>query len=96
MWRGASKGVARAPPAPPSHPSGASRSFRRQVRPLTDEMTRYAREDTHYLLYIYDKLRIELAAAGVAATVVWDKSGEVCAQTYRTPPFDAARGAAGC
>ena len=30
------------------------------VRPLPTEMFRYAREDTHYLLYIYDRLRNEL------------------------------------
>ena len=31
-----------------------------RVRPIPDEMMRYAREDTHYLLYIYDCLRKEL------------------------------------
>ncbi|KDN63370.1 putative 3'-5' exonuclease [Colletotrichum sublineola] len=31
-----------------------------RVRPLSDEMLYYARSDTHYLLYIYDKLRNEL------------------------------------
>ena len=29
-------------------------------RPLSEEMLRYAREDTHYLLYIYDQLTTEL------------------------------------
>ncbi|XP_075213173.1 exosome component Rrp6 [Lycorma delicatula] len=28
-----------------------------RTRPLSDEAVRYAREDTHYLLYIYDKLK---------------------------------------
>ncbi|EKX38530.1 hypothetical protein GUITHDRAFT_59898, partial [Guillardia theta CCMP2712] len=28
-----------------------------RVRPLTPEMLKYARMDTHYLLYIYDQLR---------------------------------------
>ena len=28
-----------------------------RIRPLSLEMLRYAREDTHYLLYIYDRLR---------------------------------------
>ena len=31
-----------------------------RTRPLSDAMIRYAREDTHYLLYIYDELRNEL------------------------------------
>ena len=31
-----------------------------RVRPLPDEMQKYAREDTHYLLYIYDRIRIDL------------------------------------
>ncbi|KAG7585614.1 3'-5' exonuclease domain [Arabidopsis thaliana x Arabidopsis arenosa] len=31
-----------------------------RIRPLPDVMTRYAREDTHYLLYIYDVMRIDL------------------------------------
>ncbi len=28
-----------------------------RIRPLPEEMLKYAREDTHYLLFIYDKLR---------------------------------------
>ncbi|GAB4823405.1 hypothetical protein N2152v2_010451 [Parachlorella kessleri] len=35
-----------------------------RVRPLTEEMLQYARADTHFLLYCYDKLRVELAARG--------------------------------
>ncbi|KAJ3085753.1 Exosome component 10 [Quaeritorhiza haematococci] len=31
-----------------------------RIRPLTNEMLRYARMDTHYLLYIYDKMRNEI------------------------------------
>ena len=33
-------------------------------RPLSSEMLHYAREDTHYLLYIYDVLQQELIAKG--------------------------------
>lgn len=33
-------------------------------RPLPDEMQKYAREDTHYLLYIYDCLRNQLLEKG--------------------------------
>ena len=31
-----------------------------RTRPLSEAMVRYAREDTHYLLYIFDELRNEL------------------------------------
>ncbi|CAK7240461.1 MAG: exosome nuclease subunit [Sporothrix thermara] len=33
-----------------------------RIRPLPEEMLYYARSDTHYLLYIYDMVRNELAA----------------------------------
>ena len=36
-----------------------------RIRPLTEEMMKYAREDTHYLLYIYDCLRKELVERGL-------------------------------
>ena len=36
-----------------------------RVRPLGAEMLKYAREDTHYLLYIYDCLRKELIEKGI-------------------------------
>lgn len=29
-----------------------------RVRPLSDELMLYARSDTHYLLYIYDRLKV--------------------------------------
>lgn len=31
-----------------------------RIRPLPEEMMQYAREDTHYLLYIFDQMRNEL------------------------------------
>ena len=33
-------------------------------RPLPADMLKYAREDTHYLLYIYDRLRADLLEQG--------------------------------
>ena len=30
-----------------------------RIRPLPAEMIRYAREDTHYLLYVYDRISIQ-------------------------------------
>ena len=35
-----------------------------RIRPLPDVMVKYAREDTHYLLYVYDCLRYELMHLG--------------------------------
>ncbi len=35
-----------------------------RVRPLAPELLHYARSDTHYLLYIHDRLKQELQAAG--------------------------------
>lgn len=35
-----------------------------RMRPLPDEMLKYAREDTHYLLFIYDKMRNDLVIKG--------------------------------
>jgi len=35
-----------------------------RVRPLSSAMVKYARIDTHYLLYIYDRLKAELAVKG--------------------------------
>ncbi|KAF4986689.1 hypothetical protein FDECE_15825 [Fusarium decemcellulare] len=34
-----------------------------RLRPIPEEMMYYARSDTHYLLYIYDRIRNELVAA---------------------------------
>jgi len=34
------------------------------VRPLSEEALRYARMDTHFLLYIHDRLRVRAAGYG--------------------------------
>ena len=34
-----------------------------RIRPLQQEMLLYARMDTHYLLYMYDLLRVRLCSA---------------------------------
>ena len=36
-----------------------------RLRPLSKEMLKYAREDTHCLLYIYDHMRKELIEKGL-------------------------------
>jgi len=61
-------------------------------RPLSEEMLRYAREDTHYLLYIYDRLKGELAAksTGVVGEKdmvlhVFERSAAVANKRYEKP-----------
>jgi len=60
-----------------------------RVRPLSDEMISYARDDTHYLLYVYDKLRREVfqshGAEGLLA--VLDASKRTCGLRYEKEPF---------
>ncbi|RDX95637.1 Protein RRP6-like 2, partial [Mucuna pruriens] len=63
-----------------------------RLRPLPDDMLRYAREDTHYLLYIYDLMRIKLFALSMESessessdtplVEVYKRSYDVCMQLY--------------
>lgn len=57
-----------------------------RIRPLSAEMLHYAREDTHYLLFIYDKLVNQLLETGNEfknhLVAVYDRSKELCARTY--------------
>lgn len=67
-----------------------------RLRPLTEEMFRYARADTHYLLYIYDYLRNELLANSTAnrnqIDYVCERSKTEALQRYERPVYDAAEG----
>lgn len=63
-------------------------------RPLPSPMLQYARSDTHYLLYIYDRLRSDLLTkdntAGVGEELlrsVFQKGKEICLKRYEKPPF---------
>ena len=63
-------------------------------RPLNDALIRYAREDTHYLLSIYDQLRAELVvqhrqlSPEVSPLLqVYDKSKQICKKVYKKPLF---------
>lgn len=51
-------------------------------RPLPSEMVRYAREDTHYLLYICDRLHNELIKSGNVNNnllqSVYSRSKDIC------------------
>ncbi|XP_071705512.1 protein RRP6-like 2 [Rutidosis leptorrhynchoides] len=61
-----------------------------RLRPLTDEMLRYAREDTHYLLYIYDLMKRLLLSASTdpecpeaALVEVYQRSYDLCIHLYQ-------------
>lgn len=60
-----------------------------RMRPLPDELIAYARQDTHYLLYIYDMLRQELLKKGNNHTNllinVYQSSTELCKKRYVKP-----------
>ena len=62
-----------------------------RIRPLPDEMVLYAREDTHYLLYIYERLRNELVAKGNKHNnlleSVYKRSKDICLKMYEKPIF---------
>ncbi|KAL5708749.1 Protein RRP6-like 2 [Ranunculus cassubicifolius] len=59
-----------------------------RLRPLPDDMIKYAREDTHYLLCIYDQMRRRLLSASMGAKVpddlllVYKCSYDLCMQLY--------------
>ncbi len=65
-----------------------------RVRPIPPEMLQYAREDTHYLLYIYDTLRRKLVAIGKVKTpkepltylnLALKQSKDICLTVYQKP-----------
>lgn len=62
-----------------------------RIRPLPPEMVRYAREDTHYLLYICDCMHNELLTSGNAISnllqSVYSRSTDVCLKRYEKPLF---------
>lgn len=60
-----------------------------RIRPLPEELMLYAREDTHYLLYIKDILVNALLEAGNGRDnilkSVYSRSTEICKQVYMKP-----------
>ncbi|XP_076881069.1 protein RRP6-like 2 [Bidens hawaiensis] len=61
-----------------------------RLRPLTKEMLRYAREDTHYLLYIYDVMKRRLLSlpkdpdcTEEPLVEVYQRSYNLCMQLYQ-------------
>ncbi|KAI8049471.1 ribonuclease H-like domain-containing protein [Syncephalis plumigaleata] len=68
-----------------------------RIRPLPKEMLTYARSDTHYLLYIFDKLRMELLAKSNPETLnlmhaVLDRSQDTALKRYEKEMYDEERG----
>lgn len=65
------------------------------LRPLPDEYLHYAREDTHYLLYIYDLLRNRLLEIRnqnpQLLTTVYEKSKIICQKVTKTFVFLVCR-----
>ncbi|XP_037911782.1 exosome component 10 isoform X2 [Hermetia illucens] len=60
-----------------------------RIRPLPEELISYARQDTHYLIYIYEQLRNELlkrsnSEANLLVTA-FKQSTEVCKRRYKKP-----------
>lgn len=66
-----------------------------RMRPLTKKMLSYARADTHYLLYIYDRMRNELLTSSSNGVVTLDRlrstlerSAQVSLKVYETFGYD--------
>ncbi|XP_042377230.1 protein RRP6-like 2 [Zingiber officinale] len=57
-----------------------------RLRPIPDEMLKYAREDTHYLFFIYDQMKRRLLAESSddndLLLEVYKRTGEICMQLY--------------
>lgn len=57
-----------------------------RIRPLPEDMFRYARDDTHYLLYIYDRMRNEALARANGSKelihAILTRSRDLCLQRY--------------
>lgn len=60
-----------------------------RLRPLPTDMVKYAREDTHYLLYIYDVMRMKLlsldaenGSPDAPLVEVYKRSYDICMQMY--------------
>ncbi|XP_035205235.1 exosome component 10-like, partial [Stegodyphus dumicola] len=62
-----------------------------RIRPIPPEMLKYAREDTHYLLYIYDCLKNDLITNGNEMKNLlhstFERSKMICLKRYQKPVF---------
>jgi exosome complex exonuclease RRP6 len=62
-----------------------------RIRPLPAEMIKYAREDTHYLLYMYDRIRNDALNKGNQnknlLMAILNRSKELCYKKYEKEMF---------
>jgi exosome complex exonuclease RRP6 len=57
-----------------------------RARPLPEEMLKYARDDTHYLLYIHDVLKKQLLERSQDSyRTVMRKSQSICLNQFQKP-----------
>lgn len=60
-----------------------------RIRPLPEELVKYARQDTHYLIYIYEMIRNDLLEQANGKPnllkVVFQQSTEICKRRYYKP-----------
>lgn len=68
-----------------------------RTRPLPKEMVDYARSDTHYLLYIFERMRNQLIEESTTkdhnkVRAVLDMSQHVASQIYTKPLYDPING----
>lgn len=63
-----------------------------RIRPLPQEMINYAREDTHYLLYVYRRMKQDLLSRSIGNNLlvaVWEHSRQTCLRRYTIQRVDA-------
>lgn len=58
-----------------------------RIRPLSDTMKKYAQEDTHYLLFIYDRMKSQAITKGAETNnnllmTILNRSRDLCLTTY--------------
>ncbi|KFH63970.1 hypothetical protein MVEG_09795 [Podila verticillata NRRL 6337] len=68
-----------------------------RIRPLPEEMFKYARADTHFLLYIYDRMRNDLLAKSNPTThnllhATLQRSSETALKKHEKEIYDAEEG----
>ncbi|XP_045473047.1 exosome component 10-like [Harmonia axyridis] len=60
-----------------------------RIRPLPEALKKYAREDTHYLIYIYKVMKMELFKksnnTNKFLSIVYDRSLEICKRRFFKP-----------
>ncbi|KNC29695.1 hypothetical protein FF38_05071 [Lucilia cuprina] len=64
-----------------------------RIRPLPQELVAYARQDTHFLIYIYERLTNDLLEAAhqqpQLLRSIYQRSNEICKKRYNKPTINA-------